>query len=97
MGLPLGCRCSSFRALLLRAQRSLGGFRLSPATQRAWRWSGWINLREEFDNFNTERQSQPFENGDGRVLPVALKPTDIGPVDIGIDGKVLLRQSPFDA
>lgn len=55
-----------------------------------------LRLPEEFGNMHVERCGQLVEIADCRVFDAALDPADIGPVDAGIHGELLLRHARRD-
>ena len=69
---------------------------LPAARQRGGEFLARPGRHEECADVAFQSCGQPFQHGDGWVFDTSFEAADIGPVDAGINGKVLLGEAPFD-
>ena len=70
--------------------------RLPAARQRGWEFLARPGRHEECADVAFQSRSQPFQHGDGWVFHAPFEAAGIGPVDAGINGKVLLGEAAFN-
>jgi hypothetical protein len=51
---------------------------------------------EELGHVSVESLRQAFQDHDCRIFDTALQSADVSPINLGINGQVLLGYAPFD-
>ena len=87
--------------LYIQPSASASRFAAAQGLAAPFQHRGWPRARprrgKEGHDLDAERASQPLKHRDSRIFHIALKPTHVSPIDLGIHGKRLLCHAFFDA